>query len=55
MARSDLDRFRMRPALVDYVRDVFGVADVTDRDAVRRFYHAVMRVSRFQRRLFERV
>ncbi len=38
MARSDLDKFRLRLALVDYFRDVFGVTDVTDRESVRRFY-----------------
>lgn len=38
MARSDLDKFRLRLALVDYLRDAFGVEDVTDYSTVRDFY-----------------
>ncbi|MEA3407333.1 MAG: DEAD/DEAH box helicase family protein [Chloroflexota bacterium] len=38
MARSDLEKFQRRLALVDYFRHVFGVEDVNDPDAVRRFY-----------------
>ena len=45
MARNDLDKFRLRLALVDYFRDIFGVADVTDRDAVRRFYDELNQVN----------
>lgn len=45
MARSDLDKFRLRLALVDYFRDAFGVADVTDREAVRRYYDELNQVN----------
>jgi len=45
MARSDLDKFRLRLALVDYFRDAFGVSDVTDREAVRRYYDELNQVN----------
>ena len=45
MAGSDLDKFRLRLALVDYFRNAFGVDDVTDRDAVRRFYDELNQVN----------
>lgn len=45
MPRSDLDRFRMRLALVDYFRDMFGVADVTDYQTVRQFYDELNQVN----------
>ena len=45
MARSDLDKFRLRLALVDYFRDVFGVSDVTEREAVRRYYDELSEVN----------
>jgi hypothetical protein len=45
MARSDLDKFRLRLALVDYFRNAFGVDDVTGRDAVRRFYDELNQVN----------
>jgi len=45
MPRSDLDKFRLRLALVDYFRTAFGVDDVTDRDAVRRFYDELNQVN----------
>lgn len=45
MARSDLDKFRLRLVLVDYFRDAFGVSDVTDREAVRRYYDELNQVN----------
>ncbi|EMA54879.1 DEAD/DEAH box helicase family protein [Halococcus thailandensis] len=45
MARSDLDKFRLRLALVDYFRDAFGVEDTTDYATVRRFYDELNQVN----------
>jgi len=41
MARSGLETFERRLALVDYSRHVFGVEDVNDPGAVKRFYDAL--------------
>ncbi len=41
MARSALEKFKCRLALVDYFRHVFGVGDVNDPDAIERFYKAL--------------
>jgi hypothetical protein len=41
MARSGLEKFQCRLALVDYFRHAFGVEDVNDPTSVRRFYDAL--------------
>jgi hypothetical protein len=41
MARSALEKFQCRLALVDYFRHIFGVDDVNDAEAVKRFYDAL--------------
>ncbi len=41
MARSALEKFQCRLALVDYFRHIFGVEDINDPASVRRFYDAL--------------
>jgi len=39
MARSNLERFHLRLALVAYFRHIFGVKDIHDPSSVRNFYN----------------